>query len=152
MNPGHFVMSIARVPIDDLLNSVGAVFAHLLLSETTGVAIGESDNLPQGYVSNIDLDDLDDAPRITDDLHTRLIQSHGGGLFVPFHRTKFRIPWCKIARSPIENGRSQRQWRLRSCYPRSRRNPRGTRSRTPAKNPGPEAHSHRPRRISHPIQ
>ena len=109
MNPGHFLMSIARVPIDDLLNSVGAVFAHLLLSGTTGVAIGESDNLPQGYVSNIDLDDLDDAPRITDDLHTRLIQSHGGGLFVPFHRTKFRIPWCKIARSPIENGRSQRQ-------------------------------------------
>ncbi|MGA9796288.1 MAG: hypothetical protein WBQ17_12225 [Rhizomicrobium sp.] len=71
---------------DDLLDSAGAIFAHLLLSGSLGIADRAANAVPGGYVALGELAGLPNAPLASTVIKTRLFRSSEENLFVPYHR------------------------------------------------------------------
>lgn len=85
-NSAHHQSVAAKADQSNLLDAGGAVFAHLILSGSTGVADLSVGDIPPGYVSLSELADLSENDLVAATLDTRLFQSAGENLFVPFHR------------------------------------------------------------------
>ena len=85
-NPAHHASKAARSNLNDLLDSAGAIFAHLLLSGSLGIAERPRNDIPEGFISKADLSEIQDASEIDSVLKTRLFQSGGESLSIPFHR------------------------------------------------------------------
>ena len=99
----------ARSNFDDLLNSAGAIFAHLLLSGSIGVADRHRGDMADGYILKDDLGDIPDAPLISEVLKTRLFQSVGENLFIPFHRVIAEFLGARWLGRRLSNDLSERR-------------------------------------------
>jgi hypothetical protein len=71
---------------NSLLDSAGAIFAHLLLSGSLGIADRPSSAVPLGFVPIGEIIGLPSAPMTTAVLKTRLFRSNEENLFIPYHR------------------------------------------------------------------
>jgi hypothetical protein len=85
-NPAHHSSQAAKSLLNDLLDSAGAIFAHLLLSGSLGIADRPRNDIPDGFISKSDLSGIPNVSEIEPALKTRLFQSAGENLSIPFHR------------------------------------------------------------------
>jgi hypothetical protein len=69
-----------------VLDSSGAIFAHLLLSGSLGIADLPPASIPLGFVARGDLAGIPDAPLTDAALKSRLFRGDGENLLVPYHR------------------------------------------------------------------
>lgn len=86
VNEAHLKDENAQANREKLLLSAGTLFAHLILSGSTGIADMPPGSAPQGYVPISEFSDIADAPLAAASIRTQLFQSAGENLFVPFHR------------------------------------------------------------------
>ena len=94
---------------DDLLDSAGAIFAHLLLSGSLGVADLPSDMVPAGFVAVGEITVLPDAPLTQAALKTRLFQGGDEKLFVPYHRVIAEFLAARWLAKRLDHGLSPRR-------------------------------------------
>jgi len=108
-NVAHQRSNSAFADLGQLLDSAGAMFAHLLLSGSIGIANVRREDTPQGLVPLGDLADIRDAPLIREALTTRLFQSAGENRFIPFHRVIAEYLGARWLSKRLSNGLSQRR-------------------------------------------
>lgn len=108
-NRAHQGSRAARLTLDQLLDSAGAIFAHLLLSGSTGVADRPRTEIPDGYISKSDLSEIPDAPEVQAVLKTRLFQSAGENLSIPFHRVIAEFLGARWLAKRMSNELSERR-------------------------------------------
>jgi len=108
-NRAHHNSQAAQSSLDNLLDSAGAIFSHLLLSGSLGVAERHRGGVPNGYVSKGDLENISSAPLVSASLKTRLFQSAGENLFIPFHRVIAEFLGARWLSIRLSNGLSQRR-------------------------------------------
>jgi len=85
-NRGHQRSTPATSSLDNLLDSAGAIFVHLLLSGSLGVADRPRQDVPAGFVPLTEFDGIPRAPQANAVIRTRLFTSVGENLFIPLHR------------------------------------------------------------------
>lgn len=85
-NPLHQRSVDGKAPVAAMLDSAGAVFAHLLLSGSLGVADMGPADAPLGYIPNSEIAGLHSAPLAQAVLKSRLFQGVGENLLGPYHR------------------------------------------------------------------
>jgi hypothetical protein len=108
-NPAHQRSATAQSRLDDLLNSAGAMFAHLLLSGSAGITDRSREQTPDGYVHFGELSDVADAPRVSAAIKTRLFQSQDENLYLPLHRVIAEFLGARWLSKRISNGLSERR-------------------------------------------
>lgn len=94
---------------DELLESAGAVFAHLLLSGISGVADLPAAEAPPAFVGIGDIGGLPDAPLAQVALKTRLFEGAEEKLLVPYHRVIAEFLAGKWLAKRLERGLSERR-------------------------------------------
>jgi hypothetical protein len=108
-NFAHKSSVAAKTGQEDLLRSAGAIFAHLLLSNTLGVADRERGDVPAGYVGAMDAEQLVEARLVRATLTTRLFRSEAEGLFIPFHRVIAEYLGASWIAHRVSSGLSKRR-------------------------------------------
>lgn len=108
-NPAHQHSPAALANLDALLESAGAIFSHLLLSGSTGLADRPRDQVPEGYVHHSELNEVADAPAIPAAMKTRLFQSPDENLYIPFHRVIAEYLGARWLSRRMSNGLSERR-------------------------------------------
>jgi hypothetical protein len=108
-NPAHQRSSVAQSSLDDLLDSAGAVFAHLLLSGSIGITDRPRGQVPDGYISIRELNNIADAPSIPAAAKTRLFQSPDENLYTPFHRVVAEYLGARWLSQRLSRGLSERR-------------------------------------------
>jgi hypothetical protein len=106
-NDSHKRKGAALLQTDVLFDAAGAVFAHLLLSGATGIARSDAPEAPPGYVSEVDL--LDIEKNVAEVLRTRLFTSDGEHLIVPVHRLVAEFVAARWLAARISSGLSKRR-------------------------------------------
>lgn len=107
-NPAHQRKGAAALSEGTLLRAAGAIFAHLLLSGSVGVALTSKQAAPAGYVFHGEITDLDVAG-VVEVLNTRLFRSEGESLLVPMHRLIAEFLAAQWIAARIDNGFSERR-------------------------------------------
>lgn len=108
-NPAHQRSSAAQSSLDDLLESAGAIFSHLLLSGSTGLTDRPREQVPDGYIHLSELNNIADAPAISAAMKTRLFQSPDENLYIPFHRVIAEYLGARWLSRRMSNGLSERR-------------------------------------------
>lgn len=108
-NPIHQRSRAAQTSLTFLLDSAGAIFAHLLLSGSIGVTDRAWTEVPDGYVHLGELQKIAEAPAITESLKTRLLQSQDENLYAPFHRVIAEFLAARWLSKRLANGLSERR-------------------------------------------
>ena len=108
-NAAHQRSVSALADLNDLLDSAGAIYAHLLLSGSIGIADRRREDTPSGYVSKMSLGGLPKAPLCDAALRTRLFQSAGENLFVPIHRVVAEFLGARWISDSLGAGLSERR-------------------------------------------
>lgn len=108
-NPLHAGSATAKAQVDGLLDSAGAIFAHLLLSGTIGIATGPRDDVPDGFVSDTEIQEIPEAPYATGVIATRLFRSDGECLLIPIHRVIAEYLGARWLGKRLDDGFSQRR-------------------------------------------
>jgi hypothetical protein len=109
VNPAHQRSPAAQSSLDNLLDSAGAIFAHLLLSGSIGITDRPREYIPDGYVPIGELNDITDALRIPAAVKTRLFQSPDENLYTPFHRVIAEYLGARWLSNRISRGLSERR-------------------------------------------
>lgn len=109
INPAHKQSKHAQLSLPSLLDSAGAVFAHLLLSGSLGVSARSRDDTPDGYVHIEELSDIQHAPDIPAALQTRLFQAIDENLVSPFHRVIAEYLGARWLAKLLSGGYSERR-------------------------------------------
>jgi len=76
----------ANASVDSLLNSAGAICAHILISGMSGVVNASSNHAPPDFIPRGELKGIRDADSIEEVLGTRMFRGAGENLLIPFHR------------------------------------------------------------------
>lgn len=108
-NPIHQRSQAAQTSLSYLLDSAGAIFAHLLLSGSIGVTDRARTEVPDGYIHFGDILEIPDAPAIAVTLKTRLLQSPDENLYAPFHRVIAEFLAARWLSNRLANGLSERR-------------------------------------------
>jgi len=108
-NPIHQRSSAAQSNLGSLLDSAGAIFAHLLLSGSIGLTDRPRDQAPEGYVHIGEFYNVLDAPLILEAIKTRLFQSFDENLYIPFHRVIAEFLGARWLSKRLSNGLSERR-------------------------------------------
>lgn len=108
-NPAHQRSSIARASLNDLLDSAGAIFSHLLLSGSAGVTDRPRGDRPEGFVHAGELSEIADSPCSEAALKSRLFQSPDENLYIPFHRVVAEYLGARWLSKQLSNGVSERR-------------------------------------------
>ncbi|MGN6147004.1 MAG: NACHT domain-containing protein, partial [Rhizomicrobium sp.] len=107
-NELHKVDPVAKAPEDDLLAAAGAVFAHLLLSGTSGVTTLTPTDAPPGYISTGEVQSLE-AGLGAAVVGTRVFRATEEGLFLPFHRVIAEYTAGRWLAAKLDDGISERR-------------------------------------------
>jgi hypothetical protein len=110
-NPIHHRDKAAIASTDSLLESAGAVFAHLLLSNSLGIADRPAEDVPAGFISLGDISDIPHAPLAEASLKTRLFRSQDENLLVPYHRVIAEFLAGRWLAQRLDSGLSERRAR-----------------------------------------
>ncbi len=94
---------------DDLLDSAGAIFAHLLLSGSLGIADRPPSVVPLGFIPIGDVTGVSDAALTIAVLKTRLFQSNEENLLVPYHRVVAEFLAGRWLAKRLDAGLSERR-------------------------------------------
>ena len=108
-NPAHQRSLAARASANHLLDAAGAIFAHLLLSGSSGVADLPTEETPDGYVALGDFVDLVGGTSREAALRTRLFRSSQENLFEPYHRVIAEFLGANWLSKQIGKGLSERR-------------------------------------------
>jgi hypothetical protein len=108
-NPFHQRGEGGMADPDRLLESAGAIFAHLLLSGSLGVAHRPWDSVPPGFVPSGDLTGIPGAPLTRAALKSRLFRSNEENLFVPYHRVIAEFLAARWLAKRLDAGLSERR-------------------------------------------
>jgi hypothetical protein len=109
VNPAHQRSLVAQSSLDDILDSAGAVFAHLLLSASIGMTDRPRDQVPDGYIRIGELNSIADASSIPAAVKTRLFQSSDENLYTPFHRVVAEYLGARWLSKRLSRGLSERR-------------------------------------------
>jgi hypothetical protein len=99
----------AKSPVDAMLGSAGAIFAHLLLSGSLGVANMVPPEAPPGFIPISEMVGLKSAPLAQAVLKSRLFQSLGENLRGPYHRIVAEFLGGRWLARQLDLGVSQRR-------------------------------------------
>jgi hypothetical protein len=108
-NRAHLRSQAAQSALDALLSSAGAIFTHLLLSGSLGVADLHRSGVPDGYIPKGELGDISNATLGAAALKTRLFRSIGENLFIPYHRVIAEFLGAKWLGKRLSDGLSERR-------------------------------------------
>jgi hypothetical protein len=108
-NPLHQRGEAGMADPDSLLDSAGAIFAHLLLSGSLGAADRPWDSIPPGFVASGDLTGIPGAPLTNAALKSRLFRSNEENLFVPYHRVIAEFLAARWLAKQLDAGLSERR-------------------------------------------
>jgi hypothetical protein len=92
-----------------VLDSAGAIFCHLLLSGSLGVADLPSASISPGFVARGDLAGIPDAPLTVAALKSRLFRSDEENLLVPYHRVVAEFLAARWLAKRLDAGLSERR-------------------------------------------
>jgi hypothetical protein len=92
-----------------VLNSAGAIFAHLLLSGSLGIADLPSVSIPPGFIARGDLTGIPDPPLTVAALKSRLFRSEEENLLVPYHRVVAEFLAARWLAKRLDAGLSERR-------------------------------------------
>jgi hypothetical protein len=92
-----------------VLDSSGAIFAHLLLSGSLGIADLPRASIPPGFVARGDLTGIPDAPLTAAALKSRLFRSDEENLLVPYHRVVAEFLAARWLAKRLDAGLSERR-------------------------------------------
>ncbi|MGO4619587.1 NACHT domain-containing protein [Ensifer sp. 2TAB8] len=85
-NQAHDQSPHAQISREALLDAAGAIFAHLILSGSVGIATGSRKSSPVGFVPFAELGGMGHGEEVQAVLKTRLFKSEAEGQLVPVHR------------------------------------------------------------------
>lgn len=108
-NPVHQRSQAAQTSLTFLLDSAGAIFAHLFLSGSIGVTDRPRTEVPDGYIHLGDILEIIEAPAVAETLKTRLLQSSDENLYAPFHRVIAEFLAARWLSKRLANGLSERR-------------------------------------------
>jgi hypothetical protein len=108
-NPIHQRRESGMANVDGLLDSAGAIFAHLLLSGSLGIADRPWDTIPPGFVAIGDLAGMPGAPVTAAALKSRLFRSNEENLLVPYHRVIAEFLAARWLAKGLDAGLSERR-------------------------------------------
>ena len=94
---------------ESMLDSAGAIFAHLLLSGSLGIADLPPVSIPPGFIARGDLTDIPHAPLTTAALKSRLFRSDEENLLLPYHRVVAEFLAARWLAKRLDAGLSERR-------------------------------------------
>lgn len=109
VNPIHQRGVSGMSDVDGLIDSAGAIFAHLLLSGSSGIADRPPHSIPLGFVAIGDLADIPGAPLTAVALKSRLFRSNEENLLVPYHRVVAEFLAARWLAKRLDAGLSERR-------------------------------------------
>jgi hypothetical protein len=108
-NPIHQRREGGMANPESMLDSAGAIFAHLLLSGSLGIADLPPASIPPGFVARGDLTSIPDAPLMAAALKSRLFRSDEENLLVPYHRVVAEFLAARWLAKRLDAGLSERR-------------------------------------------
>ena len=108
-NRAHQRSPIAQSRLDDLLDTAGAIFAHLLLSSSMGVTDRPREETPRGFIPISELLNIEGASAVQVVLKTRLFQAIDENVYGPFHKVIAEFLGARWLSKQLSRGISERR-------------------------------------------